>query len=157
MSKKLVAYYSYGGVTKRVAETLAKVAQADLFEIEACQPYTAADVDWTNKNSRSTIEMQDLNCRPAVCKKVENMDAYDTVYIGFPVWWGREPSIVDTFIDENDLSGKTVVPFCTSGGSGVEGSVARITELTAGKTCVTAGKKFPADASEKEITDWICK
>lgn len=157
MSKKLVAYFSASGVTRRVAALVAEVAEADLFEIVPEALYTAADLDWTNKQSRSTVEMQDLSCRPAICKELPDMAQYDTVFIGFPVWWGREPSVVDTFIDAAELCGKTIVPFCTSGGSGVEGSVARITELTAGKATVTSGVRIGADAAAEEVRGLICK
>ena len=98
MSKVLVAYFSASGVTKKVAEEIAKAEQADLFEILPKAPYTAEDLDWTNKQSRSTLEMKDLNCRPPVVGQVESMAQYDVVFVGFPIWWGREPSIVDTFL-----------------------------------------------------------
>lgn len=153
MTKKLIAYFSVSGVTKKVAEALAAADGADLFEIAPVEPYTAADIDYTNKQSRSTLEMTDLNSRPAVCCKVENMDQYDTVFIGFPVWWGREPSIVDTFIDENCLSGKVVVPFCTSGGSDASGSTARIRELAKGATVID-GIRMAGDISPEELMIW---
>ncbi len=155
MSKKLVAYFSASGVSKKVAQLLAEAAGADLYEIVPEAPYTAADLDWTNKQSRSTLEMQDLSCRPAIGKDFPDMAQYDTVYIGFPVWWGREPSVIDTFIDAVDMCGKTVVPFCTSGGNDVDGAVSRITELTAGKANVTSGKRIPADAAPADISSWL--
>ncbi|MBQ3950668.1 MAG: NAD(P)H-dependent oxidoreductase, partial [Bacteroidales bacterium] len=112
------------GTTKRAAEKLAKEKNADLFEIVPAQPYTAADLDWRDKESRSTLEMKDKSSRPAVSSKLENLDDYDTVWIGFPVWWYTAPTIVNTFIDSYDFSGKVLCVFATSGGSGVEGSAA---------------------------------
>ena len=119
MSKTLVAYFSASGVTAKVAKQLAAVADADLFEIKPVNPYTAADLDWTDKNSRSTIEMNDPSSRPAIAEKCENMGEYDTVFVGFPVWWYVEPTIIDTFLESYDFTGKTVIPFATSGGSGL--------------------------------------
>ena len=157
MSKKLVAYFSASGISKRVAQVVAEVAEADLYEITPETIYTAEDLDWTNKQSRSTLEMQDINCRPAICGNIPDMSNYDTVYIGFPVWWGREPSVVDTFIDAAELCGKTIVPFCTSGSGGIDGAVAHITELTAGKATVTAGQRLSAEANAEEVKTWLCK
>ena len=103
MAKVLVAYFSVSGVTEKVAKELAKAEGADLFQICPETPYTKEDLDWTNKQSRSTLEMQDLNCRPAVCCKVEDMSQYDVIFVGFPIWWGREPSVVDTFLTSYDF------------------------------------------------------
>ena len=124
MKKTLVAYFSATGTTKRAAEKLAKEKNADRFEIVPAQPYTAADLDWRDKESRSTLEMKDKSSRPAVSSKLENLDDYDTVWIGFPVWWYTAPTIINTFIDSYDFSGKVLCVFATSGGSGVEGSAA---------------------------------
>ncbi len=117
--KKLVAYFSASGVTKNAAEKLAELAGADLFEIKPAVPYTRADLDWTDKNSRSTVEMKDPASRPEIAEKCENMDEYDTVFVGFPIWWYVAPTIIDTFLESYDFSGKTVIPFATSGGSGM--------------------------------------
>ncbi len=117
--KKLVAYFSASGVTKKAAEKLAELAGADLFEIKPAVPYTRADLDWTDKNSRSTVEMNDPASRPEIAEKCENMDEYDTVFVGFPIWWYVAPTIIDTFLESYDFSGKTVIPFATSGGSGM--------------------------------------
>lgn len=117
--KKLVAYFSASGVTKNVSKKLAKIAGADLFEIKPAVPYTRADLDWTDKNSRSTTEMKDPSSRPEIAEKCENMDEYDTVFVGFPIWWYVAPTIIDTFLESYDFSGKTVIPFATSGGSGM--------------------------------------
>ena len=114
MSKALVAYFSASGATRTLAKELAKAANADLFEIEPEQPYTAADLDWTNKNSRSTLEMNDPNSRPAIAHACPDLAAYDTVYVGFPIWWYVAPAIVNTFLESGDFAGKRVVPFATS-------------------------------------------
>ena len=118
MGKTLVAYFSASGVTEKKAQILAQVTGGDLFEIEPAVPYTSADLNWMDKKSRSTLEMKNPSSRPEIAKKVADMDAYDTVYVGFPIWWYVEPSIINTFLESYDFSGKTVVPFCTSGGSG---------------------------------------
>lgn len=119
MSRKLVAYFSASGVTKAVAERLAKAAGADLFEIRPAVPYTRADLDWTNKKSRSSMEMSDPDSRPEIACRLSNMADYDTVFIGFPIWWYVAPSIIHTFVESYDFSGKTLIPFATSGGSGM--------------------------------------
>ena len=124
MKKTLVAYFSATGTTKRAAEKLAKEHNADLFEITPEQPYTAADLDWTNKQSRSSLEMKDKSSRPAIKGSCANIADYDTVWIGFPVWWYTAPTIVNTFIEAHDLSGKVLNVFATSGGSDVKGSAA---------------------------------
>ncbi len=121
--KTLVAYFSASGVTKDVAEQLATVANADLHEITPEQIYTDADLDWTNKQSRSTIEMQDKSSRPAIKKNLENIGDYSTIYIGFPIWWYTAPTIINTFLEAYDFSGKTVILFATSGGSSITKSV----------------------------------
>ncbi len=117
--KTLVAYFSASGVTARVAREIADAVGGDLYEIRPSQPYTAADLNWMDKKSRSTLEMNDLSCRPAIAEPVQNMEQYDTVMVGFPIWWYVEPRIVDTFLESYDFSGKTLIPFATSGGSGI--------------------------------------
>ena len=119
MSKTLVAYFSASGVTARVAKEVADAAGADLYEIRPAQPYSPGDLDWMDKKSRSTLEMKDPACRPAIEGQVNGMEQYDTSLIGFPIWWYVEPRIVDTFLDSYDFSGKTLIPFATSGGSGI--------------------------------------
>ena len=119
MRKVLVAYFSASGVTARAAREMAQATGADLYEIRPAEPYTAADLNWMDKGSRSTREMRDPACRPAVAEPVEDMGQYETVFVGFPIWWGVEPRIVDTFLEGYDFSGKTLIPFATSGGSGV--------------------------------------
>lgn len=153
MSKALVAYFSASGVTAGLAERLSKAAGADLFEIAPEVPYTKADLNWMDKKSRSTVEMNDRSCRPAIGTKVESMDQYETVFVGFPIWWYREPSIIDTFMESYDFNGKTVVPFATSGGSGLGDSAKNMQALAAGAK-VADGKRFPGRASEAELKAW---
>lgn len=119
MSRILVAYFSASGVTARAAREIAEAVGADLYEIRPAEPYSQADLNWMDKKSRSTVEMNDPACRPAIAGAVENMEWYDTVFVGFPVWWYVEPRIVDTFLERYDFSGKTLIPFATSGGSGI--------------------------------------
>ena len=120
MHKTLVAYFSASDVTAQAAETIAKSIGADLYEIRPETPYNSADLNWMNQRSRSSIEMNDPASRPAIAEPMANMAQYDTILVGFPIWWYVEPRIVDTFLENNDFSGKTMVPFATSGGSGIE-------------------------------------
>lgn len=120
MKRTLVTFFSASGVTKGVAQQLAEVAGADLHEIKPEAPYTDADLDWTDKQSRSSIEMKDKNSRPAITGKLPNMQDYDVVYVGFPIWWYTCPTIINTFIEAYDFKGKTVIPFATSGGSSIK-------------------------------------
>ena len=119
MSKRLVAYFSASGVTAKVAENLADAIGADVFEIQPEVPYTKADLNWMDKKSRSTIEMSDPTSRPAIAAKRDNMDEYDTIFVGFPIWWYVAPTIINTFLESYNLKGKTIIPFATSGGSGM--------------------------------------
>ena len=125
----MIAYFSASGVTARAAKQIADAVGADLYEIRPEQPYSSADLDWTNKKSRSTVEMNDPNCRPVIASSVQDMDQYDTIMVGFPIWWYVEPRIVDTFLESYDFSGKTIVPFCTSGSSGIGSSAANLQPL----------------------------
>lgn len=122
MSNILVSYFSASGVTAKAAEAIAKAVGGELYEIIPQAPYTAADLNWNDKHSRSSGEMQDEQSRPALAAPVKDLSAYDTVFVGFPIWWGVEPRVVDTFLDQAELSGKKIIPFATSGGSGVEGA-----------------------------------
>lgn len=153
MSKKLVAYFSASGVTASVAEKLAKAAEADLFEIKPEVPYTDADLDWTDKKSRSTIEMNDPASRPAIKEKLANMADYDVIFVGFPIWWYVAPTIIDTFLESYDFAGKTVVPFATSGGSGM-GKTLAVLEKVAPKANFKPGKMLNR-ASETDMKDWV--
>lgn len=118
MSKKLVAYFSASGVTKKAAEKLAKEQGADLFEIRPVQPYTDADLNWNNSQSRSSVEMKDSSSRVEIAARVPDMAGYDEIFLGFPIWWGVAPHIINSFLEDYDLTGKTITPFATSGGSG---------------------------------------
>ena len=153
MSKSLVAYFSASGVTARVAEKLAKAINADLYEIAPEVPYTKADLNWMDKKSRSSVEMNDRNSRPAIGTTVDNMDQYDTVFVGFPVWWYREPSIIDTFMESYDFTGKTVIPFATSGGSCLGESYKNLQSLAPGAKVIN-GEKFPGSISEEKLKSW---
>ena len=153
MAKTLVAYFSASGVTAKVAAKLAEASGADLFEIVPETPYTRADLNYMNKKSRNSVEMNDPDCRPAIASRVENMEDYDTVFVGFPVWWYREPSIIDTFMEAYDFSGKTVIPFCTSGGSGLGPAGDNMQKLAPGSK-VVKGERFPARVSSEELAAW---
>ena len=154
MSKILIAYFSATGVTRKFAEKLAGIERADIFEIRPETPYTTADLDWKDQQSRSSLEMGDLSCRPAVAGRVENMAQYDVVFVGFPIWWGREPSVVDTFLDAHDFAGKRIVPFCTSGGSGAAGTAKRIQELAGPAATVEEGKRLGGQTSQQDLKLW---
>ena len=149
----LVAYFSATGTTARAARKLADAVGADLFEIVPERPYTAADLDWNDKNSRSSREMGDEACRPAIAGDAPDMSRYDTVFMGFPIWWYVEPRIVDTFLEAHDLSGKTIVPFATSGGSGLGKAPQRMAALAAGAT-VTEGRLLNGRPDADELRDW---
>ena len=152
MSKALVAYFSASGVTAKLAKRLAEAIGADAAEIVPEKPYTSADLEWTNKKSRSSVEMNDRACRPALASS-PSPDGYDVVFVGFPVWWYREPSIIDTYMEAHDFSGKTVVPFATSGGSGIGDAGANMQALAKGAR-VVLGKKWSASASAAELAAW---
>ena len=153
MGKTLVAFFSASGVTAKMAQRLASAIKADLFEIEPETPYTDADLDWRNDKSRSSVEMKDKSSRPPIASKVADMAQYDVVFVGFPVWWYREPSIIDTFMEAYDFAGKTVVPFATSGGSGIGGSGANMAALASGAR-VLEGERFASSASVAELKTW---
>lgn len=155
LGKAVVVYFSATGTTKGVAERLAAATGADIFEIRPETPYTDADLNWRDSSSRSSVEMSDRSCRPAIAAPVPNVEAYDTVYVGFPIWWGREPSIIDTFIESNAaaLAGKTVVPFATSGSSGMGDTSANLQAL-APNAKVVEGRRFRASVSAEELKTW---
>ena len=151
--KILVAYFSASGVTAKAAEKLAEAAQADLYEIKPKIPYTRADLDWTDKKSRSSVEMNDKASRPAIAGKVENMEEYDTVFIGFPIWWYVAPTIINTFLESCDLTGKTIIPFATSGGSGI-GETNEKLEPSCPGAKLLEGRVFRSSASKTELEAW---
>jgi flavodoxin len=153
MSKKLVAYFSASGVTASLAKNLAAAIGADLFEIEPVIRYGKADLDWTNKKSRSSDEMNDKSSRPAVAKKLGNMSEYDEVFVGFPIWWYIAPTIVNTFLEGYDLAGKTIIPFATSGGSGMGETNEYLANSCKGAKLVE-GKVLRRNACADELKKW---
>lgn len=154
MNKTLVAYFSASGVTAKLAENLAEAIGADVFEIEPEEPYTRADLDWTNKKSRSTVEMNDPNSRPAVKYIRDNMQDYDTVFVGFPIWWYAAPTIINTFLESYDLTGKIIIPFATSGGSGMGKTNEKLLPSCKGAKLIE-GKVLSGRASKSELSDWV--
>ena len=155
MSKKLVAYFSASGTTKEAAERLAKAAGADLFEIKPTIPYTSADLNWMDKESRSSVEMNDPDSRPEIAETMPNMADYDTVFIGFPIWWYVAPHIIHTFVESYDFERKTLVPFATSGGSGMGKTVDELRKL-----CPNAdwkAGKLVNGASDQALAAWAAK
>ena len=154
MSKKLVAYFSASGVTAKVAETLAEAIGADIFEIEPKLPYTEADLNWMEKNARSTIEMNDPASRPEIAVKRDNMKDYDTIFVGFPIWWYVAPRIINTFLEGCELSGKTVIPFATSGGSGMGKTNEKLAPSCPGAKLLH-GKVFSAYSSKADLSAWV--
>ncbi len=153
MGNTLVAYFSASGISARAAASLAQATGADLFEIKPVQPYTRADLNWNNKSSRSSVEMNDESCRPAIANTVSNMGDYDTVFVGFPIWWYVEPRIIDTFLESYDLSGKTIVPFATSGGSGLGRAPQRMATIAKGAS-VREGKVLNGNPSAASLRSW---
>lgn len=153
MSKTLVAYFSASGVTAKLAKMLAGALGADLHEIQPAQPYTNADLDWTNKKSRSSIEMNDKSFRPAIANKVENVAQYDRVFVGFPIWWYVAPTIINTFLEQYDFAGKEVIPFATSGSSGMGRTNSELMGSCKGAD-LREGKRFDANASAAELKAW---
>ena len=154
MSKILVCYFSASGVTSNVAKRISEVGHTDLFEIEPVEKYTSADLDWMDKASRTTIEMNDNQCRPKIVNKVTNLDNYDKIILGFPVWWYTAPRIINTFIEANDLTGKEVAIFVTSGSSSFGGSLKDL-KVTYPDINFTKGIRFSSNVSDKEILAFI--
>ena len=154
MSKKmLVAYFSASGVTAKAAKKLAEAAGADLFEIRPAVPYTSVDLNWMDKKSRSSVEMNDPAFRPAIAGKMEGMEQYDVVFVGFPIWWYVAPTIINTFLESYDFSGKTIVPFATSGGSGMGKTNERLAQSCPGATLLK-GKMLNGSLSQEELKAW---
>ena len=153
-SKTLVIYFSATGTTKGVAEKIAAATGGDLYEITPAEPYSDADLDWHDNSSRTTKEQNDKSVRPAIANDTVNLDGYDTVYIGYPIWWGEEPRIMDTFVETHSFDGKTVIPFCTSGGSGIGRSGKNLEELAKSGNWIE-GKRIDANAADSEIEEWI--
>lgn len=152
MSKKLVAYFSASGVTEKMAKTLAEVTGADLFEIQPAVPYTTADLDWMNKKSRSSVEMSNPDSRPEIGNKIPDMGQYDTVFVGFPIWWYVAPTIINTFLESYDFTGKKIATFATSGGSGM-GKIDSILKKCAPNADWKEGKRF-GSADKNALKAW---
>lgn len=155
MQKVLVAYFSCSGVTKKLAQTLAGVVKGDLYEITPAQPYTAADLNWQDKSSRSSVEMRDKSSRPAISGSVKDFAQYDTVFVGFPIWWYVAPTIINTFLESEDFTGKTVIPFATSGGSGVGDTDKFLHSSCSEQTAWRPAKRFAASTGAAELQKWV--
>ena len=153
MSKKLVAYFSASGVTAKVAQALAEAIGADIFEIAPKVPYTEADLNWMDEKARSTIEMNNPSSRPEIEAKRDNMSEYDTIFVGFPIWWYVAPTIINTFLESYDLTGKTIIPFATSGTSGMGKTNERLATSCKGAKLLE-GKRFDSRVSGKELAAW---
>lgn len=154
MAKTLVAYFSASGVTAKLAKVLAEEAGADLFEIKPAVPYTKADLDWMDKKSRSSIEMADPGSRPEIGTRVSDMSQYENVLVGFPIWWYVAPTIINTFLESYDFSGKTVAAFATSGGSGMGKTDSVLKGCCSPETKWKSGKRF-TDADRETVKEWL--
>lgn len=153
-SKVLVAFFSCTGNTEGIAEKIANSLGADTYEIVPEQPYTDDDLNYSDSSSRSTVEQNDDSCRPAISGSIENMDDYDTVFIGYPIWWGQAPKIMYTFMESYDFSGKTIVPFCTSGSSPIGSSATNLHGLANGADWLD-GRRFSGSVSQTELVQWV--
>ena len=152
--KILVAYFSATGTTEGVAEQIAEGLSCNLYEITPQDPYTDADLNYSDTNSRTTSEMNDENARPAISGSVSDMAQYDVVFLGYPIWWGEAPRIINTFLESYDFSGKTIVPFCTSGSSGISSSVSALKPLASGATWLE-GRRFGGGVSDETVMEWV--
>ena len=155
MSKTLVAYFSASGTTAKVAKNLAEAAGADLYEIKPAVPYTQADLNWMDKKSRSSVEMNDKSSRPALADKDADISAYDTILLGFPIWWYVAPTIINSFLESYDFSGKKIVLFATSGGSGFGKAVDGLKGSVAADTVIAEGKLLNGSPSADELKAWV--
>ena len=155
MSKKLVAYFSASGVTRHVAMDLADVAGADLYEIKPAVPYTGADLNWMDKKSRSTLEMDDKSSRPEIVDDNFSIEEYDTVFIGFPIWWYIAPTIVNTFLEKHDFSNKKIILFATSGGRGFGGTVENLKGSVASSAEIIEGRILNHSPSSEVLKEWV--
>lgn len=153
-NKVLVAYFSATGNTAGVAQRLGEATGADLFAIEPETVYTAEDIDWRNEKSRASVEMADRSSRPVIASAIENIEQYDVIFVGFPIWWGREPSIIDTFLESYNFAGKTIVPFATSGSTPTTDEAAANMQPLVPDAHVLSGKRFPTDVSADELKTW---
>ena len=154
MRKILICYFSASGITERIAKNIANILDGDLFHIEPIEDYTEEDLNWRNDNSRTSIEMKDISSRPKIKNKIDNINQYDKVIIGFPVWWYTAPRIINSFIEENDLTDKDVYTFVTSGGSSHAGSLKDLKDKYTSINFIS-GKTLNGNISSSEIIDWI--
>lgn len=153
MSNKLVAYFSATGTTAKVANRLADAINADVFEIEPQEPYTEADLNWKDTQSRSSLEINDPSSRPSIARRRNHMEEYDTIYIGFPIWWYVAPTIINSFLESYDFSGKTIIPFATSSGSGME-KVNDALKVSCPDSKLLEGTVFLPNISLRDLSDW---
>lgn len=155
MTKTLVAYFSASGYTMQIAQKIANVTKSDIYEIKPVQPYTNEDLNWMDKNSRSSVEMNDLNFRPPIVEDNFSADKYETIFLGFPIWWYIAPTIVNTFLEKHDFSNKKIILFATSGGSGFGGTAEKLKSSVSPSTTIIEGKLLNGNPSEEEIACWI--
>ena len=155
MAKTLVAYFSATGTTAQAAKLLAKAAGADLYEIRPAVPYTKADLNWMDDKSRSSLEMHDPSSRPAIAGRAENMDAYDRIFLGFPIWWYVAPALINSFLESYDFSGKTIILFATSGGSGFGKTVEGLKGSVSPTARIMGGRLLNGRLSESELRAWV--
>lgn len=155
MNRKLVAYFSASGVTANAAKRLADAADADLYEIKPEAPYTKADLDWMDKNSRSSVEMKNKAFRPAIADKDADIAEYDVIFVGFPIWWYVAPTIINTFLESYDFSGKTIVLFATSGGSGFGNTVDELKYSVSDTAIIKEGKLMNGSTSASDLKKWV--
>ncbi len=155
MSKTLVTYFSASGVTEAVAKKLAEAANADLYEIKPEVPYTDADLNWNNRSSRSSVEMNDLSSRPTLADKNADVSAYDTILPGFPIWWGLAPTIINTFLESYDFSGKKIILFATSGGSGLGRTAVGLRKSVTQSCTIVDGKILSSRDSVSTLKKWV--
>ena len=155
MTKTLVAYFSATGTTAQAAKLLAKAAGADIYEIRPAVPYTKADLNWMDDKSRSSLEMRDPSSRPAIAGRAENMDAYDRIFLGFPIWWYVAPALINSFLESYDFSGKTIILFATSGGSGFGKTVEGLKNSVSPTARIIKGRLLNGRLSESELRAWV--
>ena len=153
--KTLVAYFSCSGYTRKVAKLLSEVVKGELYEITPAKPYTTSDLNWNNPNSRSSIEMKDKSSRPAISGTIDDFDSFNVVYLGFPIWWYIAPTIINTFLESYDFSGKRVIPFCTSGSSGVGQTDMYLQTSCSKQTKWHPTKRFPANVDKNSLASWV--
>lgn len=157
MTKTLVAYFSASGVTAHVAENLAKAAGADIYEIKPEVPYSDADLNWMDRNSRSSVEMRDKNSRPEITGENAHIEKYDTIYLGFPIWWYIAPTVINTFLEAYDFSNKKIILFATSGGSGFGGAIANLKPSVDSSTEIIEGDILNNNPSVEDLKEWVKK